>query len=118
MTQGYQEICFALRYGALVKRKATMSYTARVTRCSTDTGNVARFTVPNILAINEREAAHHAAEVIALQLFPDGGGVSFFQQTNDGRYLASAGSHKFANGHWITIGVTLSVQVEEEIRVN
>lgn len=111
MAQSYQEICFALRYGVIVQRKATMDYAVHVTRCSIELDKVEHFTIP-ILAVNEREAAHHAAHVTAARLFPPTGEVSFFQQRDDGVYLAAVGRHKFENGHGVNVGVSLSIRVE------
>lgn len=89
-----------------------MSYTAHVTRCATDARKAKRFDVGPILAVNEWEAAQHAALVVARRLFPNGE-VSFFQRAGD-RYLAVAGAYRFQNGYGVNVGVSLCIRVDQE----
>lgn len=88
-----------------------MNYQAEVTRMSAYPDRVEHFCITPILAINTIEAARHAAHVVARQLFPNGGDVSFFSQSGD-KFLAAVGEYTYANGHGINVGVSLSIRVQ------
>lgn len=88
-----------------------MNYLAEVTRPSIHPELVDHFVITPILAINTIEAARHAAQVAARRYFPNDGEVSFFSQSGD-RFLAAIGRYKFANGHGINVGASISIRVQ------
>lgn len=88
-----------------------MRYQVEVTRTSIDPTLGDHFVVTPVLAINTIEAARHAAEIAARKYFPDDGQVSFFSQAGD-KFLAAVGRYKYAKGHGINVGVSISIRVQ------
>jgi hypothetical protein len=115
MTRSYQELCVGLRYGVIVKRKATMRYAAHVTHHSTKPNDGDEFTVVPIEASDELAAARRIAEIAARRRFQDEGAVAYVHRRSDNVFLATIGVFKLSASNGVTHGCAISIRLRDVI---
>jgi hypothetical protein len=112
MTRSYAEICAALRYGVIVRRKAMERFHSEVVHLSTSPKDDDRFTVVPIEASGAMEAARRIAEIAARRRYGEQGFVGGVWTTeNDDRFLASIGDYHLEGTNGVTVGVTIAIRV-------
>lgn len=111
MARDYQEICFALRHGVIVQRKATMRYSAYVTHHSTKPNDGDEFSVVPIEASDAFAAARRIAEIAARRRYNDEGQVAYIQRRDDNSFLANIGTFEFHQCNGVTRGCAITIRL-------
>jgi hypothetical protein len=109
----HERLVIALRHGVIVRRKATMRYSADVVHLSAHPGDDDRFCVAGVEAVDPGEAARRVAEIAAVRRYEEGGCVGFLTRSGLSHewWRASIGEQVRSADGIALKGVTISIHL-------
>jgi hypothetical protein len=114
----HERLIIALRHGVLVRRTATMRYSASVAHHSARRAEEDRFNVASVEAVSAIEAARKVAEIAAVRRYDEDGSVGYVSPSPDGTidvdeyfFLAAIGTQQRSADGITLAGVTISIHV-------